>query len=207
MLREALRLLSGAGLPVSPSDAETTGLVLDRPGWRFLLARPRDVGLYVEHGIAHLGIAGKDTLLEHPRQVVEALDLGIGPCRLVMAVPRSETPPPSAAAGSIDLRSLRRVATKYPRLTEAYLRQSGSPAQIVELHGSVEMAAALGLADAVVDLTQTGRTLAENGLVEVATIVQSSARLIINPVAYRMRPAGLSGLLDRLRCLVSGEIA
>lgn len=206
MLREALTLLSDAGLPVSASDAETAGLVLDRPGWRFLLARPRDVGLYVEHGIAQLGVAGKDTLLEHPRQVVEALDLKLGRCRLVMAVPKMESSPESAPV-STDLRSLRRVATKYPRLTEAFLRERGSPAQIIELHGSVEMAAALGLADAVVDLTQTGRTLAENGLAEVATIVQSSARLIVNPVAFRVRPAGLSGLLDSVRGLVGGATA
>lgn len=211
-------MLAAAGLPVAPDDAAASELVVERDGWRFLLARPRDVGLYVEHGVAEVGIAGKDTLLEHPRQVIEALDLKLGCCRVVLAVPRvtpsAQRPPaggnarpwtpavpavPAAPEVPFDLRSLRRVATKYPRLTEAFLHGCAGQAQVIELHGSVEMAAALGLADAVVDLAQTGRTLRSNGLTEVATLAHSSARLVVNPVAFRVRPSGLSELLERLR--------
>lgn len=182
-------MLAGAGIPIRPQDGTSRELAVRRDGWRLLIARPRDVGLYVEQGIAPLGVAGKDTLLELPREVVEALDLGVGHCRLVLAVPREAEGKPA----------LSRVATKYPRLAEAFLHQVGSSAQVIQVHGSVELAAAIGLADAVVDLTQTGETLRQNGLVETAQIVVSSARLIANPVAYRIGRPEVREWIDRIR--------
>ncbi|MDP2870990.1 MAG: ATP phosphoribosyltransferase [Bacillota bacterium] len=202
MLPDALGLLAASGLPVDAGDAGSPDLVIEREGWRFLLARPRDVGLYVENGVADLGVAGKDTLLEHPRQVIELLDLKFGCCRLVLAVPAAAA---HARTAPTDLRALRRVATKYPRLTEGFLQAGGSSAQVVEVHGAVEMAAALGLADAVVDLVQTGRTLKSNGLVETAVIVSSSARLVVNPVAFRVMAPELQRCLERLRQTVSAR--
>jgi ATP phosphoribosyltransferase len=205
MLPEALDMLAAAGLPVSRELADTRELVVEVAGWRLLLARPRDVGLYVEHGVADLGVAGKDTLLEHPRQAIELLDLGFGRCRLVLAAPcgaTGATRPPAC-----DLRALRRVATKYPRLTGTFLQAQGSPAQVIHVHGAVELAASIGLADAVVDLTQTGQTLRANGLAEVATITVSSARLIANPAAFRVGPPSLQSTIDRLRAIIIGERA
>jgi len=184
-------LLARAGVPVRLDDEDSRELTVARQGWRFLLARARDVGLYVEQGVAPLGVAGKDTLLEHPRAVIEVLDLGVGRCRLVVAAPHGRE--------EGILRTYRRVATKYPRLTEDYFSKTATPVQVIQVHGAVELAASIGLADAVVDLTQTGETLRRNGLVEQAQVAVSTARLIVNPVAYRLGEPGVRQFIDRMR--------
>ncbi len=179
--------------------------------------RPSDVPTYVEDGAADLGITGKDVLLERSggaggrasdsdvhergrRQIYELLDLGYGRCTMVFATAdrvndRGEDP----AAEALRRLGAMRVATKYPRIAARHLEETGRQGEIVEVKGSVELAPLTGLADAIVDLTATGTTLRENGLVVRESIVECTARLIANPVAYKLKATQIDQLLERMR--------
>ena len=163
-------------------------------GLRFLALKAVDIPTYVEHGAADVGIVGKDLLLEQGRDVYEPLDLGFGACRLVVAGPAS-------LRSSHDLQawSCLRVATKYPRLTERHFSQKGIQVEIVHLSGSVDLAPTMGLAERIVDLVATGRTLRENGLIEVEEILRASARLIVNRASLKTRYRAIQGLIEALR--------
>jgi ATP phosphoribosyltransferase len=176
--------------------ADTRRLTFDDAGrgLRFLALKPVDIPVYVEHGAADLGIVGKDLLLEQGRDVYEPLDLGFGACRLVVAEPaRLRLTDDPAAWSSL------RVATKYPRLTERHFSQKGVQVEIVPLAGSIELAPAMGLAERIVDLVDSGRTLRENGLVEVEEILRSSARLIVNRASLKTRHGAIQSLIESLR--------
>ena len=166
--------------------APTTGAI------RFLLAKPGDVPVYVEYGAADLGIVGQDVLWESGRDVYEPLVLDFGHCRLVMAGL------PSQAGRNFRLATGLRVATKYPRLARAHFRQQGLSVEIIPLTGSIELAPLVGLADLVVDVVETGRTLRENGLVELEEIVACQAMVIANRAAYRLRLAEMRQVIDGL---------
>jgi ATP phosphoribosyltransferase len=158
--------------------------------------RPSDVPTYVENGAADVGITGKDVLTEQAeREVYELLDLGYGPCSMVLAT--VEGPDPALAA----LRRLgvMRVATKYPKTANRYFEETGRQAEIVEVKGSVELAPLTGLVEAIVDLTATGTTLRENHLVIRETLFRSTARLIANPVAHKLKAAAIDAMVARLR--------
>lgn len=163
-------------------------------GLKFLALKPVDIPVYVEHGAADMGIVGKDLLLEQGRDVYEPLDLGFGACRLVVAEP-----------ASLRMREVHqalsclRVATKYPRLTERHFSQKGIQVEIVHLSGSVELAPSMGLAERVVDLVDTGRTLRENGLVEVEEVLRASARLIVNRASLKTRYEAIQKVIEALR--------
>jgi ATP phosphoribosyltransferase len=150
-----------------------------------------DVPTYVEYGVADCGIAGRDVLLEAASDVYEPLDLGFGRCRLVVARKKGD-----AAAGSA---STVRVATKYPRVATRHFLERGVSAEVVRLAGSVEIAPGLGLADCIVDVVETGRTLEENGLVAVEEVAASSARLIVNRASYHARREEVARLVAALR--------
>jgi ATP phosphoribosyltransferase len=191
------KLLSGsaglfrmAGLPFPEDEGRKLVVALD--GLRFLFVKDMDVPTYVEYGAADCGIAGRDVLLESGSDVYEPLDLGFGRCRLVVARPRA------AARDRRPLSSIR-VATKYPRVAAGHFLESGLSAEVVKLSGSVELAPALGLADCIVDIVETGRTLEENGLVAVEDIAQSSARLVVNRASYHARREEVSRLIETLR--------
>jgi len=150
--------------------------------------RPSDVPTYVEAGAADVGITGKDVLMENPeRQIFELADLGFGECQMVVA---SEEGPDKAAAALARL-GVMRIATKYPRIAAEYFEQSGRQAEMVTVNGSVELAPLTGLADAIVDLTATGITLQENGLVVREEIATVTARLVANRVAHRLKAAAI----------------
>lgn len=187
LLAGTQELFRRAGLPFPESEGRRLVVPLD--GLRFLFVKDADVPTYVEHGVADCGIAGRDVLLESAADVYEPLDLGFGRCRLVVARPGD------AAAGG---HSTVRVATKYPRLTTAHFLGRGVPAEVVRLAGSVEIAPGLGLADCIVDVVETGRTLAENGLVAVEEVADSSARLVVNRASFHARRAELAGLIEAL---------
>jgi ATP phosphoribosyltransferase len=158
--------------------------------------RPSDVPTYVEAGAADVGITGKDVLTEQPeREVYELLDLAYGECRMILAT--VDGPDPSAEA----LRRLgvMRVATKYYKTAAAYFERTGRQAEIVEVKGSVELAPLTGLVEAIVDLTATGTTLAENHLVIREELFTSTARLIANPVAHKLKAAAIDAMLEKLR--------
>ena len=182
-----------AGLD-SPAGAGSGPLNL-----RFLLAKAADVPVYVEYGAADLGIAGLDILRESGRDVYEPLQLDFGHCRLVLAGA------PHQQGRDFRLVSSVRVATKYPRLARAYFLQRGISAEIIPLTGSIELAPRVGLADLLVDVVQTGRTLRENGLVELAEIMTCQATVIVNRVAHRLRLAEIRHLLAAIELSMGDE--
>src|ERR671932_512900 len=158
--------------------------------------RPSDVPTYVEAGAADIGITGKDVLAEHPeRDVYELLDLGFGPCRMVFATVAGD----DRAAEALRRLGVMRVATKYPRIARAYFERTGRQVEIVEVKGSVELAPLTGLVEGIVDLTASGTTLRENGLIVREEISASTARLIANPVAHKLKAAAIDALVERIR--------
>jgi len=160
---------------------------------RFLLVKPSDVPVYVEYGAADLGIVGQDVLWESGRDVYEPLHLDFGRCRLVLAGT------PSQQGRDFRLATALRVATKYPRVTRAYFQQRGLSVEIVPLSGSVELAPLVGLSELVVDVVETGRTLRENGLLELAEIASCQAVLVVNRVAHRLHLTTIRRLLSKLK--------
>ena len=166
---------------------------------RFLLVKPGDVPVYVEYGAADLGIVGQDALWESGRDLYEPLQLGFGRCRLVLAGL------PSQRKRNFRLATGLRVATKYPRLARAYFQQQGLSVEIIPLTGSIELAPLVSLADLVVDVVETGRTLRENGLVELEEILTSQAAVVVNRVSYRLRLAELRELLTAMGALATVE--
>jgi ATP phosphoribosyltransferase len=158
--------------------------------------RPSDVPTYVEAGAADIGVTGKDVLAEQSeRDVYELLDLGFGPCRMVFATVAGEDP----AAEALRRLGVMRVATKYPKIAARHFERTGRQAEIVEVKGSVELAPLTGLVEGIVDLTATGTTLRENGLVIREEIAASTARLIANPVSHKLKATAIDRLLERIR--------
>jgi ATP phosphoribosyltransferase len=200
LLEGAMRALASAGYLPREAWRSTRRLILPclDEAVRCLIAKPVDLVTYVEHGAADLGIAGKDMLLEQGRDVYELVDLGFGSCRGVLAFPRD-------AAEGWERKSRLRIATKYPRITERYFWSQGRPVEIIGLGGTVELAPQVGLADGIVDLVMTGRTLQENDLVEVAELFRSTARLIVNRVSLRSRAQAVAAAVERLRATAAGR--
>jgi len=199
MQDEALQLLERAGVQVSPLVLKSRRLAIeDESGaYRFVFVKPSDVPVYVEHGIADCGIVGRDVLLESGADLLQPLDLRFGYCRIAVA---SRAENSRAATGAL------RVATKYPHIAAAHFGSQGMPVEIIQLSGSVELAPVLGLADCIVDLVETGRTLAENGLTVVEVITDSSARLVVNRASYQLKAPAVSRLIELLkRGLDEGE--
>ena len=188
VLAEALAALRTAGLRLELSPDERA-LRHDGPDGSVLVMRNADVPTYVELGVADAGVVGRDVLLEAGSRLYAPVDLGFAACRLSLIRPIGATAP------------VRRVASKYPRVTADYLRRMGSPAEVVELAGNVELACLSGLADAVVDVVQTGATLRANDLEEVDVIARSSARLVVNRAALKLKTERLRPLIQALRDL------
>ena len=191
---DTLGMLDRLGIDTAEVRANDRKLLFEDAG--LVTMRPSDVPIYVEAGAADLGITGKDVLSEHPeRDVYELLDLGYGPCTMVLATVSG----PDPAAEALRRLGVIRVATKYPKTAADYFERTGRQAEIVEVKGSVELAPLTGLVEAIVDLTATGTTLRENGLVVREEIFLSTARLIANPVAYKLKAQAIDALVDRLR--------
>ena len=196
LMADALDLLDELGIRTDVIRANDRRLVFPESG--VITTRPSDVPTYVEHGAADLGITGKDVLLEQSeREVYELLDLGFGYCRMIVAAREGDDPlgEPLRRRGTV------RIATKYPRIAAQHFAQTGRQAEIVEVKGSVEIAPLTGLVDAIVDLTATGKTLAENHLVEHERIADCTARLIANPVSHKLKAGAIDDLVERIRAL------
>ena len=194
LMRETLDLLDTLGVDTSEVRANDRRLLFGEVG--IVTMRPSDVPTYVEAGAADLGITGKDVLAEQvEREVYELVDLGYGRCVMVFATVAGDDP----AAEALRRLGVMRIATKYPRIAAAYFERTGRQAEIVEVKGSVELAPLTGLADGIVDLTATGTTLKENGLVVREEITVATARLIANPVAHKLKAAEIDELLARIR--------
>lgn len=194
LLEGSLDLLRRARVVDLGPDEIGRKLLVERDGIRVVLVKPADVPAYVDHGSADVGVAGKDQLWESDGSHYELVDLGFGACRLIVAVPEA-----SALEGPATWPGSLRVGTKYGRATARYMDRLGQRAEIVELHGSVELAPLVGLVDAIVDLTQTGRTLRENHLRIVDEVGCSTARLIANQASLKTRTGAVQSLVTRIR--------
>ncbi len=193
LFNETLDLLDRLGIATAEVRTNDRKLLFDEAG--IITMRPSDVPTYVEAGAADLGITGKDVLLEQSeRDLYELVDLGYGECTMVLATVAGENP----AAEALRRLGVMRIATKYPRTATRHFLETGRQAEIVEVKGSVELAPLTGLAEGIVDLTATGTTLRENGLVVREEIARSTARLIANPVSHKLKAGAIDALLERL---------
>lgn len=166
---------------------------------RFIITKTADLPTYVEYGAADVGIIGKDVLLEEGKDVYELLDLKFGFCRLMVAVPQS------LLQEKLSDYAHMRVATKYPRVAERFFNSKGIQMEIIKLNGSIELAPMVGLAEMIVDIVETGRTLKENQLIEVAQIHPATARFIANRVSFKMKFDRINKMVEALKILMEGE--
>lgn len=167
---------------------------------RYLICRAADVPTFVEYGAADLGIAGKDVILEQDKEIYELLDLGFGECRFVVAVPAARLDEfRDGLGGYLSRHGQLRVATKFPRVAEEFLRSNGLPGEIIKLSGNIELAPLVGLAEVIIDLVSTGRTLKENNLVTLTEITRATARFVANRVAYRLKYPRIAEIIAAIR--------
>jgi ATP phosphoribosyltransferase len=196
LLGGTLDALDAAGIDTSSVRGESRALIFPGPDVTLVTMRPSDVPTYVEAGAADVGVTGKDVLLEQSdRLVYEMLDLGYGRCRMVLAGRKGDE-----RLGESERRlGMMRIATKYPRIAQRHFESSGRQAEVIEVKGSVELAPLIGLADGIVDLVATGRTLEENDLEVREEIVECTARFVANRVAHKLRGGEVDELARKLR--------
>ncbi|MFQ4144831.1 ATP phosphoribosyltransferase [Chlorogloeopsis sp. ULAP02] len=197
LLKHSIRLLQTVGLDFSAFlDSGNRQLqITDTNGIaKGLLVRAQDVPVYVEYGQAQLGIVGYDVLREKKPLIAQLVDLRFGYCRMSVAVKQS-----SSYRSPLDLPAHGRVASKYVNCAREYFHSLDLPVEIVPLYGSVELGPITGMSEAIVDLVSTGRTLRENGLMEIATLYESTARLIAHPLSYRLNTDNLNDLIANIR--------
>lgn len=191
ILDETAEVFARAGYDLSPVLGDSRRLVHECGMLRVLVLRSSDIATYVAHGAADIGVAGSDVLDEEARDLFEPLDLGIGRCRMIVAE-RADAPVDERTQSHL------RVATKYPRTTRAYLHRRGITAEVIKLSGAIELGPLTGLCDRIVDITQTGETLRQNGLVEIDTVAEVSSRLVVNPARLKLDGDRLGALIDAL---------
>jgi len=206
ILEEAAAVFGRAGYDVSPVLGDSRRLVHECGALRVLILRSSDIATYVAHGAADVGVAGSDVLDEDGRDLFEPLDLAIGRCRMIVAERAEQLAPGAPGAATRDrwdeshdrAQAHLRVATKYPRTARAYLQRKGITAEVIKLSGAIELGPLTGLCDQIVDITQTGETLRQNGLVEIDTVAQISSRLVVNPARLKLDGDRLGALIDAL---------
>jgi ATP phosphoribosyltransferase len=200
LLKPTIALMQRAGLPVEGLNTDSRNMVFtyEESHIKYIMCRPTDVPAYVEYGAADLGIVGKDVIVEQSKDVFEMVDLKYGYCRFVVAVPE-----PMRNYSIKDL-NYKRVATKFPVVAERFFRSQGLQVEIITLHGNIELAPLMGLADMIVDIVSTGRTLKENNLVELVKIMDSTTRLISNRVSYRTKYELIQPLIEKMQTIVKG---
>jgi ATP phosphoribosyltransferase len=186
-----------AGAAINDDGSRKLLIPSSDPSIEFLVVKPGDVPVYVESGAADLGITGTDVLRESGADVLEPLELQFGFCRLVVATPTGAAYP--TLPGGVTAR----VATKYPRLAQAFFAAAGRPVDIVQVGGSVEVAPLLNLSHWIVDLVDSGNTLRANGLVERETILQCSAVLVANRASQKLKLDAYLDLMERLERVAS----
>ncbi len=202
IFEETLPLLAAAGIEPAEDPERSRKLILatSRPGLRLILVRAADVATYVQHGAADLGVAGRDLLAEHGGQgLYQPLDLGIARCRMVVAVPEAFD-----YAGAVKQGARLRVATKYIGTAREHFAAKGMHVDLIKLYGSMELAPLVGLAEAIVDLVDTGATLKANRLRVVEEIMAVSSRLIVNPASLKLKRDALAPLIEALRAACHG---
>ncbi|MDD2233951.1 MAG: ATP phosphoribosyltransferase [Desulfitobacteriaceae bacterium] len=202
LLTDSLQLLNMVGLDCLQVDEDSRQLYFDFPEAqiRLIICRPTDIPTYVEYGAADIGFVGKDTLLEENKDIAELLDLKFGYCRFVVAMPEDKVPP-LLPGGEYDLSVLnhQRVATKFPRVAQTFFSQLGMQVITIKLHGNIELAPKAGLAEMIVDIVSSGKTLVQNRLLEVAPILEATTRLVANRVSYRIKYDRIHEMVEGLR--------
>lgn len=184
---------TGYECPDIKGDSRKLFFENEEKGVRFFWVKPSDVAVYVGRGAADIGIAGKDILLEHQPDVYELLDLGVGKCRMMVAAPRG-------FRDNADLTL--RVATKFPNIAARFYAGKSRDIDIIELHGSIELAPLLGLSDVIVDIVETGNTLKANGLEQIEEVVPISARLIANKANFKFKTKEIERMASALAGVV-----
>ncbi|NLB18505.1 MAG: ATP phosphoribosyltransferase [Syntrophomonadaceae bacterium] len=194
LLGPTLQMLDHLELPTQGVSDGKRSLVFDFPDHKvsYIMCRPTDVPTYVEHGAADLGIVGKDIILDQAKDVYEMVDLGFGYCRFIVAVPRDKVDHPLAAF------NYQRVATKFTHVAEEFFREQGLQVEVIKLHGNIELAPRVGLAEIIVDIVSTGKTLEENFLKEKANIAVCTARVIVNRVSYRTKYSIIEPMISKI---------
>lgn len=194
---QSMQILESCGVDCCEIKQKSRKLIYhDKDGkYRFLLVKPSDVPTYVQHGVADVGIAGKDTLIESNFPLYEMLDLRLGACRMCVC------------GFALDERrsitvAKKRVATKYTHIAQEYYAQKGEAIELIKLNGSVEIAPLLGLSDVIVDIVESGRTLQENGLAVLETICHSTARLVVNRVSLKLKREQIQELIEKMRNVI-----
>ena len=194
----ALNLLGKLGISAPDLDEKSRKLLItnEEKKLRFIITKTADLPTYVEYGAADIGIIGKDVLLEDKKDVYELLDLKFGLCRLSVAVPQALKKEKLSDYAHL------RVATKYPVIAESFFHNIGVQVEIIKLNGSMELAPMVNLAEIIVDVVETGRTLKENNLVEIAQIQTATARFIANRVSFKMKFAQINNIVENLRTII-----
>ena len=195
ILEEVAAIFARAGYDLSPALGDSRRLMHDCGPVRVLVVRNSDVPTYVAHGAADLGVAGSDVIDEEGRDLYEPLDLRVGRCTMIVAEPEASR----RERGAMHIR----YATKYPRLTKEYLQRKGLTAEVIKLSGAIELGPLTGLCDRIVDITQTGETLRQNGLTIIDTVCEVSSRLVVNPAAMKLAGAAVAELIARLGAAVA----
>lgn len=194
---KALELLGKLDFPIKGVECESRTLQFTYGDVRYLICKPTDVPIYVEYGMADIGIVGKDTIEEEDRDVFELLDLGFGKCHFAVAVPKEiRDQYPADEEFPLHLFNHKRVATKFTHVSQKFFLEEGLQMELIKLNGNIELAASIGMAEMIVDIVSTGTTLKENGLVEVRGIFEASARLIANRVSYRVKNEAIYNLVE-----------
>ena len=192
---KANAMFEAAGYECPSIKEESRKLIFENPekGVRYFWVKPSDVVIYVERGAADIGIAGKDIILEYTPDIYELLDLGMGKCRMAVA----------AKKDFVDRRDRTlRVATKFPNIARSYYNKQSREIDIIHLNGSIELAPILGLSDVIVDIVETGKTLYENDLEPIETIMPISARLISNKSSFKFKQEAIEKIVSALSILV-----
>ncbi len=189
--KESVRLFEKMGLPCEEVLDKGRRLIVPMPPYETIFAKAADVITYIEHGVCDIGIVGKDTILENGHAFYEVMDLEIGKCRFALAAPKG--------TDFFSGYAVRQIATKYPQVARGYFEEKNMDVKIIKIEGSVELAPLLGLADAIVDIVETGTTLKENGLEVLEEIVPVSARVIVNMASMKLRKKEIQEFLAQLQ--------
>ena len=201
LFEQCLDILKKAGYDIGPLTEKNRKLFIysGKDSIQYILSRPMDVPAYVEHGACDIGFSGKDILLEKESNVYELLDLKNGKCRIILATLKDcveKVKEHYEHFGSI------KIATSYPNIAKKYFDRKGIQVEIIKLYGSVELAPILGIADEILDITSTGKTLEENNLVEMEEIVVSTTRIIANIVSYRVKYDLISNFINNIKNVI-----
>jgi ATP phosphoribosyltransferase len=200
LFSQSIEIFQKSGILNENIDQNTRKLILESKDFKFLVVRSKDVPVYVESGIADIGVAGDDVLLESKPDVYKPVDLKVGYCNIVVAGKPEDKEFYFSNPSNIS------VATKYPKITQEYFSQKGINVKIYELYGSVELAPLVGLARFIVDIVETGTTLRENGLVVIEPIRPSTAKLIVNRISYKLKSEKIFSIIEKIEEYLESKI-